>query len=41
LEKYKKKFEEFLDESIIFISILTINWRLTGPGESTQPSSDY
>jgi hypothetical protein len=42
LEKYKNKnFEEFLDETIIFSLVLTINWDPTGPGKSTQPSSDY
>jgi hypothetical protein len=42
LEKYKNKnFEEFLDETIKFISVLTIDWGPTGSGKSTQPFSNY
>jgi hypothetical protein len=36
-----KNFEEFLDEIIIFISVLTIDKGPTVLGKSIQPSSDY
>jgi hypothetical protein len=39
LEKYKDKhFEDFLDETIIFITVLTVNRGPSNLGKNTQPS---
>jgi hypothetical protein len=39
LEEYKNKnIEKFLNETIMFISVLTINWDPTGPEKSIHPS---
>jgi hypothetical protein len=41
-KKYKNKnFEEFLDETIIYISVLTFDKSPTVFGKSIQPFSNY